>query len=315
MISFAGKRIGGSLFAVFQAVILVISLCAPLSAEDQEIGMRAYVDKRSIYIGDGIRFSVEIRPEKGELITPPEFKDSRIGDFEIRRVASGSKRGLFGPKTLVYHYDITTYKVGKLTIPTVSFRYRKKPGAESLEAKTKPIDIVVKSILPEGGQITDIRDIKGPIGFRETNWFLILGIVIIVLAVVIFIIYLRRRSRKLPKTPYEQALDALNNINGLFSASGNVKEFYVRISDCVRRYIEDVFHLKAPEMTTQEFLSSVEGSMALSSDHKGLLRLFLNACDMVKFANYAPETNEIDEISSSARNFIGETKDYAHVHI
>jgi hypothetical protein len=77
----------------------------------------------------------------------------------------------------------------------------------------------------------------------------------------------------------------------------------------VRRDVERVFALKAPEMTTEEFLNSLGYSEALSIAHKELLRGFLNACDLVKFAKYAPTRDEAQNVYVTARGFVEETKD------
>jgi hypothetical protein len=66
--------------------------------------------------------------------------------------------------------------------------------------------------------------------------------------------------------------------------------------------------LKAPEMTTEEFLSFLRNSDKLQTGHKELLRQFLNHCDMVKFARYAPAQNEIDESFRSAKRLIDESR-------
>jgi hypothetical protein len=77
----------------------------------------------------------------------------------------------------------------------------------------------------------------------------------------------------------------------------------------VRRYIEEVFQLKASEMTTEEFLSSAKDSSRLPPEHKALLKEFLEACDLVKFAKHTPRDAEVEQIFLNAKYFIEETKD------
>ena len=117
-----------------------------------------------------------------------------------------------------------------------------------------------------------------------------------------------------PKLPYQIALDELGAAGRLFASNGDIKEYYVRVSDTVRRYIEAVFSLRAPEMTTQEFLTSLSDSQKLSIGYKDLLKSFMEACDLVKFAKHAPSRAEIDSVLTTAKKFIEETKE-AYVHI
>ena len=66
--------------------------------------------------------------------------------------------------------------------------------------------------------------------------------------------------------------------------------------------------MKAPEMTTEEFLFSLKNSGGLSITHKNLLKEFLNLCDAVKFAKYGPTEKEISQSFDIAKAFIDETK-------
>ena len=82
----------------------------------------------------------------------------------------------------------------------------------------------------------------------------------------------------------------------------------VELSDIVRRYLENRFNLRAPEMTTEEFLNGVKDNKALSYEHKSLLREFLLHCDLVKFAKYEPPEKEADLSFKSAKELIDQTK-------
>jgi translation initiation factor 2B subunit (eIF-2B alpha/beta/delta family) len=62
-------------------------------------------------------------------------------------------------------------------------------------------------------------------------------------------------------------------------------------------------------MTTQEFLVSLSGSSKLSAAHKDLLRAFMEACDLVKFAKYTPARSGIEFVSGPAGKFIEDTKE------
>ena len=62
-------------------------------------------------------------------------------------------------------------------------------------------------------------------------------------------------------------------------------------------------------MTTEEFLFYVRDYSRLISNHKALLKEFLLACDLVKFAKYIPTSEEIDAIFLSARKVVDETKE------
>jgi hypothetical protein len=89
---------------------------------------------------------------------------------------------------------------------------------------------------------------------------------------------------------------------------GRIKEYYFRLSDIVRRYLENRFSYRAPEMTTEEFLSAIKDSKEFSNELRGLLKEFLSHCDMVKFAKYGPTPIEILDSFKAAENLIDRTK-------
>ena len=87
-----------------------------------------------------------------------------------------------------------------------------------------------------------------------------------------------------------------------------IKEIYIELSDIVRHYLENRFILRAPEMTTEEFLDKLKDTDMLSYDQKILLKDFLFHCDLVKFARYGPTEKEIDSSFKSAENLVDQTK-------
>jgi len=90
-------------------------------------------------------------------------------------------------------------------------------------------------------------------------------------------------------------------------AKGLVKEYYYRITNILRHYIEDRFGFLAPERTTEEFLTEMAHTNQLDATHKILIQEFLERCDMVKYAKYGPSNLEIKETYDAAKRFIDET--------
>jgi hypothetical protein len=89
---------------------------------------------------------------------------------------------------------------------------------------------------------------------------------------------------------------------------GRIKEFYERVSNILRHYIEDRFSVRAPEQTTEEFLCELQYTDALGDSDKRHVGRFLEHCDLVKFARFSPETAQIQEAFNIVRDFIDRTK-------
>ena len=90
---------------------------------------------------------------------------------------------------------------------------------------------------------------------------------------------------------------------------GEIKVFYQRLSGVVRHYIEIRFGLRAPEQTTEEFLTGLEVAQEFPGTYKPLLKTFLNHCDLVKFAEYQPRAEDIQKTFDSCKAFIKVTEE------
>ena len=99
----------------------------------------------------------------------------------------------------------------------------------------------------------------------------------------------RRVPAVAPRPVHEVALEALAKLHAArLLEAGRHEEFYVRLSDIVRTYLEARFHLRAPEMTTEEFLQAAQRDPQLTPPQRSLLGTFLSEADLVKFARYVP---------------------------
>ncbi|MDD5428754.1 MAG: hypothetical protein PHI58_05945 [Candidatus Omnitrophica bacterium] len=299
--------------AFLAAFVFLFFLCGIAQAEEYGTEISASVDRATALIGDRIKLSIDIEYKPGVEVALPEFKDAKIGAFEIKDSGSKTLRPIIGGDLLKCWYFIAAYSPGDHQIPPIEIKYRKKGSKDWKVAQTKALKITIGSVLPSGKNMpADIKDVKGPLGYFEINWFLVLGALILLIAIALFLMYKFRKRPAPIKLPHETALEELEAVRGNFMRNSDIKEYYAGISDCVRRYIERSFKLKAPEMTTEEFLGSLRESAALSLvltlDQKDLLKDFLNACDLVKFAKYNPAKGEMEAIFLSAKKFIEETK-------
>lgn len=291
------------------SVLLFLAAFCGNAFADPAPSVRATVSKRTITIGDRIRYKIEAAYRKDTKISFPLFTDKKISDFEIKDSGKSLKKGWFGRTIETRWYDVTVYSVGKFSIPETQLFYTVKGDPQRKSVIMKALEVSVESVLPKGAPVTDIKDIKPPLPVREPGRMIAMIILSMAAIAGAIFIYLKIRGRKPVKLAHETALEELESHKTAFLKSSDIKSYYVGISDSVRRYIERVFGLRAPEMTTEEFLDSLKDSRSLSDSQKGLLKDFMNSCDLVKFARYAPPKEEADLVFTTAAKFIEETKD------
>ena len=83
--------------------------------------------------------------------------------------------------------------------------------------------------------------------------------------------------------------------------------FCVSVSDTIRGYLEERFHFRAPERTTEEFLQELKATSLVTPEQKESLADFLSRCDLVKFARYEPGQPELQQIYDSAVRLVDGT--------
>jgi len=270
-------------------------------------------DKDKITIGDKITYTLTVKAPKDIEIKFPEFAQN-LGGFAIKDFGS-SERGWFKIKTYRQWYVLDTYVSGEYSIPPSLIKYRRIGQDEWHEVSTDEVSIEVESILESAEDKRDIREIAGPIGFPiKIPWYMWVILAVTVLAAGIALFLFKRKKAKstiIPPLPAHEiayeALDALRQKEYLRRKEH--KLYYIELSGIVRQYLENRFNLRAPEMTTEEFLNTVKDNKALSYEHKSLLRDFLSHCDLVKFAKYEPVEKEADLSFESAKRLIDQTKE------
>jgi len=273
------------------------------------------VDKPTVTIGDTVRYTIEVESAPGIAVTFPDF-GANLAGFVIKDFGmEGPRKRPDGRVVRKKWCLLDTYLTGPYNIPPATIRYKGKDGREH-EVKTTDLFVEVKSAAEKGETATDIRDIQEPVPVAGSYAALyaagggLLALALLVAAAV----HIRRRrkaAKVVPPPPaHEVAYEQLRRLLAKnYIEQGKTKEFYYELSDIVRHYIEDRFDLRAPELTTEEFLSELAGSDALHARHKSLLQQFLQQCDLVKFAKYNPNEEENEKAYAAARRLIDETKD------
>jgi hypothetical protein len=119
----------------------------------------------------------------------------------------------------------------------------------------------------------------------------------------------RYRPRvRAPRPPWETAYARLRELDAKrLPESGQYALFYVQLSAILRAYVEDRFHLHAPEQTTEEFLDEASSSGAVNDEHQALLAAFLRHSDRVKFARFEPTVHDMEVSMTHVLRFIDET--------
>ncbi len=292
----------------------------PLTVTSNRGPVRATVSLSppSPLIGDIMELSLEVEAERGVRVEMPRFQEA-FSRFSIEGYAD-EEIPTDSATRHVQRYRLHASTSGRLRVPPLRIVFfDERPGSEEgdneQELLTEELSLKIRPILSgEEAANATLRPIRhaleeelGPSFWQRYWWAFLAGAAVVALFVALFFV---RRGRKEPRiSPYERASVALSQLESRGLPDEETRdEWYVQLSGIVRHYLEDRFGLRAPELTTEEFLRVAQSSDRVSASHKQLLQGFLADCDQVKFAGYEPGAEESQAVLEAARRFLLETR-------
>ncbi len=294
------------------AVFLVILIKFTCPAQDLELNTR--LEKDSALIGKQINYVISVRSEKPlHSIVPLDDKlfpqGIEVISSKYDSVVSKEYREYMN-EYLITSFDSGVYSINM--IPVLVNNYRKLDTLFTSE-----ITLVIYS--PEVDTTADINDIKNPVNtpftLSELKPFLPYagGVLLVLSAILIFFYFQKNKKydaeeiRKLPA--HIKALEALDRIKDeKLWQKGQVKEYYSKLSDTVRIYIEERYQIPAMESVTGEILDSFKKYSWDDDNLMEILESLLQLSDLVKFAKEDPSPSENETNLNNAYIFIEKTK-------
>jgi hypothetical protein len=149
--------------------------------------------------------------------------------------------------------------------------------------------------------------------FIADYWWIILLALLVVLAVVLVVLLRKKKvisilPQKKPVPPYELAIQALMHLKeAKLCESGREKEFYTRLTEILRTYLQQRFGINAMEMTTTQIMQQVKG-LETTRSSSDLMKQILEMADFVKFAKVRPIPDDNVKSFNMAMRFVEDTK-------
>lgn len=203
--------------------------------------------------------------------------------------------------------------------PAISSAYRiapmavtwKQPGTGQEQwFPTKPV-VLASEQLVKGDVGKEIAPARSPIwiypGLKGIMAYTLMALGIAALGYGAWRLFrkIRRAVQLRLMSPRERALFELAELMAKNLVGHNrVKEFYFALTMIVRLYIERAHSIRAPEQTTEEFLTAVSQDSRFSRDVVRRLREFMQAADLVKYAGFKPDATSVDSALTTAKTYI-----------
>lgn len=297
---------------IITLALLILTQYAPA----QQVKVESSLSSVEMLVGEQVQLSVKATADKDATVEFPEkalipqgievlgyndSPDQELADNQVCRQRN----------YVLTSFDDTLYYLPPFKVKVNGQEY----SANKLALKVLTVDVDTTKLDEYFGP-KDVQD--NPFDW-ELDDFAVpfwLSVVFVALMALFFYLYLRLRDNKpiiarirIVKRllPHQKAMKAIEEIKAdKIVTSDDPKEYYTRLTDALRKYIEERYSFSAMEMTSSEIIEQLMKNADQESLSE-LRQLFLTA-DLVKFAKYSTLINENDANLVNAIDFINKTK-------
>ena len=296
-------------------IVIIGVVCAlGMSAQTSVV---AQIDSIQIFVGQQAHVTLTATAKENAKVEFPQFQPTQMITPGVEVLACTPQEDQvqdngFVARQMVYtltSFDDTLYYLPPMTVKIDGKAYKSK----SLALKVLTIEVDTTNV----DQFFGPKDVQNnPFQWSDWSASFWLSVLLLVLLAVTYYLYLRLRDNKPIIThirivkrllPHQKAMQQIEQIKAeKMVSSEDTKAYYTRLTDTIRKYIEERYGFSAMEMTSSEIIAKLtaeQDERALSE----LRHLFLTA-DLVKFAKYSTLINENDANLVNAIEFINQTK-------
>ena len=296
-------------------ISLLLLLVSTLLVEAQ-VAVEAKIDSMEMFIGQQTNITLQVAMNKDSKLQMPQLANTMLTPGVLVLASSHADTADIdnGKIAVTQIFRITSFNEHLYYIPPIKVKVDgKKYASKSLALKVLTVDV----------DTVHKENFFGPKGvvdnpFSWSDWSLIfwISVLMVLFLSLSYYLYTRYRDNK-PiirhiriidrLLPHQRAMKEIEQIKAeKIWATENSKEYYTKLTETLRKYIEERYGFNAMEMTSAEIISNLQKL----NDEKALAELrelFLTA-DLVKFAKYNTLINENDMNLVNAIEFINNTK-------
>ena len=289
-------------------------LATQLSAQTT---VEATIDSIEMVIGKQVHVTLKATMKEGAKAEFPVFKPTEqiTPGVEVLSSTEQGVKGLEGgwvERSVVY--TLTSFDDTLYYLPPFVVNIDGKPY-ESKSLALKVFTVEVDTLHTE--QFFGPKDVQdNPFLWSEWSpsfWLSVFMLLLIIAGCYLFVRLKENKpiiaAIKIVKRllPHQKAMREIEQIKAdKMVTSENQKEYYTKLTETLRKYIEERYGFNAMEMTSSEIIDRLMSD----GDQQSLdeLRQLFTTADLVKFAKYSTMINENDANLVSAIDFINKTK-------
>lgn len=299
------------------ALLTLIALTWIGSRAESKINVRVALDSAYLEMGRTTALHVEVIGEltpTGGIMTP----DTLWKEVEVASITDPVVTDLGnGRKELVQDIILQAFDSGLYTLPPVLY-VQDGLVAESNRPALKVLPVPVDSMTT----IHDYAPVETPARhffdflpdwMADYGLWIILALLLIGAGLFIYLRYLRKgivplMPAKKVVPPYELAKAQLIQLHDQnLCERGEEKEFYTRLTDILRNYLDSRFGINAMEMTSSQIRRALTDNSETKLPKK-YMDSILETADFVKFAKVRPLPDDNAAAYRNAMQFLEDTR-------
>ncbi len=150
--------------------------------------------------------------------------------------------------------------------------------------------------------------------FIVEYWWIFLIVLLLAAALFVWLRYIKGKKaiplvpKKKPVPPYEVAMQALNRLKSeKLCENGHEKEYYTRLTEILRIYLDKRFGINAMEMTSTQIMQQLRSNDDTKTSAP-VMKQILEMADFVKFAKVRPLPDDNQKAFANAVTFVENTR-------
>lgn len=277
---------------LFSVLALLWSLSS--GAQTSRVKLTTAVDSLSVLIGAQLNYTLQIKADSTDQVLFPErttFLPFEIIEDFPQDTLKAQTHYLYTKKYALIQFDSGRYWMPQQRVIVNG----QSLLSDSIEVEVR--DVVVDTLKQKMFAIKPLIEVERNYDkwIRNLLWTLLILILGLGGFYSYFVLQKRKREREQQLPPFEQALQDLKSLEARIpSNQEEFKSYYSKLTDIVRRYLEEEAKVDALESTSDELLQKLEllqdaGKITLQTETLKNLKRVLGTADLVKFARSLPE--------------------------
>lgn len=269
------------------------------------------VDRAEIYVGDLITYKVTITYDSSFELVPPPL-GANLGAFDVKDyqtdIISTLPDGRMQSENI---FKLSTFTTGDYVIPPLPALFN-LPDSTRKIVLSEGVPIKVLSLLENAGDSLDIRPVKPQYEFTRDlrPYYMWGGLAFLLLLLAGVLVWKRMRRGVAASEPvdnrpaWEIAFERLAQVKQKdWLTEGEFKLYYIELTEILRTFHERMYSLNVMDMTTDEFLTAFETRLLPDGLFDRTAKFFRGA-DLVKFAKFIPEVEQVESDFDEAHDMI-----------